>query len=584
VSVARFAPARGVSPGRDLASPEIWDRSLARSRHRRYLAEIGRRARRRRQSISVAVSALLAATPVLPRSKAAAATGSGTAVPGSVDASSSHSLTASGGRVVLRFGSEGRLVAAAQRRLNETLPVTHLAVDGIYGPLTKAAVSEYQSKHQLSATGSLDVRSWAMLFNAPVVAFSPTRTSADASDGASTGGGHSQFVSAHAGAGGGTAGAAQPGGSSQRSAASSGSGSSGSGSSGSGSSGSGSSGQASAPASGGGGSSGSSGTQPVAVITPPTPSPNTTSTYVLTNGVALPLPRGYISGGSVDQGVDYAAPGGTPLYAMGNGVIIGEGISGFGPNAPVLKITSGPLNGLEVYYGHAGSNSVHIGDHVRAGQQISQVGYGIVGISTGPHLEIGFYPPGPMGAGSRMKALIDRLLGEHPSGRVWGTRVKKAHKARVVRTAVTTSQTPAPQVTPAAAPASAPTARVASVSASTTDHKTARAALTVERRRSRVVASETAPRTSIRAAENTRAGASARRARTTESGAASLAASSGSPAARESAPSKESTASTETSSSGATVTPERQTSSHVETARSASRESAGSNLNGSGAS
>ncbi|HSO98881.1 MAG TPA: M23 family metallopeptidase, partial [Solirubrobacteraceae bacterium] len=141
---------------------------------------------------------------------------------------------------------------------------------------------------------------------------------------------------------------------------------------------------------------------------------------MLANGVALPMPRGYIVGAYVDQGVDYSAPGGTPLYAMGDGVIIGEGISGFGPNAPILQITSGPLKGLEVYYGHAGSDLVSVGQHVSAGQQISHVGYGIVGISTGPHLEIGFYPPGPRGSGSKMLGVINALLHQHPTGRVWG--------------------------------------------------------------------------------------------------------------------------------------------------------------------
>ena len=168
--------------------------------------------------------------------------------------------------------------------------------------------------------------------------------------------------------------------------------------------------------------------------------------YVLSNGVALPLPRGYLTGGSVDQGVDYAAPGGTPLYAMGDGVIIGAGISGFGPNAPILKITSGPLKGMVIYYGHAGANSVHVGQHVRAGQQISQVGYGIVGISTGPHLEVGFYPPGSMGAGSRMLSLINSLLGQHSSGRVWGT---KMAKAATVRTAVDRASSSRSSSTPA---------------------------------------------------------------------------------------------------------------------------------------
>jgi murein DD-endopeptidase MepM/ murein hydrolase activator NlpD len=127
-------------------------------------------------------------------------------------------------------------------------------------------------------------------------------------------------------------------------------------------------------------------------------------------GAALPLPRQYLKNGSVDQGVDYSAPGGTPLYAMGSGTIIQEGIGGFGPDAPVLQITSGPLAGRTVYYGHSGPDLVPVGAHVVQGQQISVVGNGIVGISTGPHLEIGFLPLGHMGAGQPMLEYINAVL------------------------------------------------------------------------------------------------------------------------------------------------------------------------------
>jgi murein DD-endopeptidase MepM/ murein hydrolase activator NlpD len=134
-----------------------------------------------------------------------------------------------------------------------------------------------------------------------------------------------------------------------------------------------------------------------------------------TGGGGLPLPVEYLKNGTVDDGVDYSAPGGTPEFAMGPGVIIREGISGFGPNAPVLQITGGPLAGKAVYYGHAGPDLVPVGAQVAQGQQLTIVGYGIVGESTGPHLEIGFYPVGPNGAGRPMLEYINSVVG-HSTG------------------------------------------------------------------------------------------------------------------------------------------------------------------------
>jgi murein DD-endopeptidase MepM/ murein hydrolase activator NlpD len=115
---------------------------------------------------------------------------------------------------------------------------------------------------------------------------------------------------------------------------------------------------------------------------------------VSSGGFTFPMPKGAASSPgswSPDQGVDISAPGGTPELAVCSGTIVLHGIGGFGAWAPVLHCDS-PVAGYSyVYYGHAGpANELPIGTHVGAGQVIAEVGPGIVGISTGPHLEIGF--------------------------------------------------------------------------------------------------------------------------------------------------------------------------------------------------
>jgi murein DD-endopeptidase MepM/ murein hydrolase activator NlpD len=82
-------------------------------------------------------------------------------------------------------------------------------------------------------------------------------------------------------------------------------------------------------------------------------------------------------------GVDYAAPSGTPIWAVANGIVTSCGWnSGFG-NQVILR----HANGYTTHYGHLS----RFGPGIRKGARVKQqqtVGYvGSTGLSTGPHLD-----------------------------------------------------------------------------------------------------------------------------------------------------------------------------------------------------
>ncbi len=84
----------------------------------------------------------------------------------------------------LRVGSRGEHVRRLQRILARRHAETHLAVDGIFGRATEAAVVRFQRAEGLAADGIAGPRTWTALLRAErAAAVTAQRTTAHAAGG-----------------------------------------------------------------------------------------------------------------------------------------------------------------------------------------------------------------------------------------------------------------------------------------------------------------------------------------------------------------------------------------------------------------
>ena len=148
---------------RDLASRELWQRELERSRRRRALAPVARKELARKRRLSAAIVSAVLAGHAAP---AAAGGRSATSGPGE-ERGGRQIVELRDGSLPLARGSVGDLVAEVQRKLG-------VAADGIFGPQTERAVRAFQARAGLASDGIVGPLTWSALFGANTVASLPS--------------------------------------------------------------------------------------------------------------------------------------------------------------------------------------------------------------------------------------------------------------------------------------------------------------------------------------------------------------------------------------------------------------------------
>jgi murein DD-endopeptidase MepM/ murein hydrolase activator NlpD len=341
------------TPHRDLALVEPRERSLERSLHRRAIAPAVRRSVARRRRASVALSTLMVAGPTgsLLAAAGLGIGGRGVDVAAASPANRAIDNGATPAAMAYKLGSHGDAVAEIQRQLG-------VPVDGIFGPVTQAAVTDFQARNGLDVDGVVGPVTWTALFgleqaaaaagatDGNVAVIVRERTSAT-SDGAADksrqgiGGGPSETLGEpKVDIGGDSTGDSDD--------------------------------AVAAPQ-----------TKPVSAPAPATPAPGNGACGPLR--LASPVKGTVTSGfgprwGRNHDGLDIAAPSGTPIRAAECGIVSFAGVqSGYG-NMVCVKHSSR----FETCYAHMTNYAVSQGQRVNQGEVIGYVG--CTGNCTGPHL------------------------------------------------------------------------------------------------------------------------------------------------------------------------------------------------------